>query len=134
MKKLDMIALFKPYTGNGATLEKTINWLKKESNAPEPVINRVLNETFLKLAEGYQFSTTGCNCGCGLKNAHTAIEHYMLKEVIKLRKKADKAYLETIEKGLEARIEAHAKFLQEKPKNGLSISRVLRKLRRADNK
>ena len=79
--------LFEPYTADGATLEGTLKWLKKTSNASEMVIGQVLSETMLKLAEGYEFDRKKCHCGCGLTNAHTSIEHYMLAQVKALEEK-----------------------------------------------
>ena len=99
--------LFEPYTADGATLEGTLKWLKKTSNASEMVIGQVLSETMLKLAEGYEFDRKKCHCGCGLTNAHTSIEHYMLAQVKALEEKANKAYADAIQAETQAKIAAH---------------------------
>jgi len=106
--------LFEPYTKDGAKLENTIAWLQKQTQAPDEVIEQVVADTFTKLAEGYKFSTAGCDCGCGLKNAHTAIEHYMRAEVLKLNNKAEQAFLAVLEQRERARILNHIRLENEK--------------------
>lgn len=116
--------LFEPYTKDGATLDKTLVWLAKVTKAPEQVIQTVVSETFLRLSEGVEFSTAGCQCGCGIKNAHTALEHYMRDEVLKLHAKAMAEYNSTVQTRLQSMVLAHIdyqnkKFVDENMKPGV---------------
>ena len=99
--------LYKPYTKDGGSLEGAVKWLRKISGAPDVIIQEVLNQVFLELSKGHKFSVTECDCGCGLKNAHTAIEHYMLKKVRELAEEADKAYIQAAQKSTEESVKRH---------------------------
>ena len=99
--------LFKPYTEDGATLEGTVNWLLNKCKIPSIIVERVLQETMLKLADGVTFSTDGCSCGCEIKNAHTAIEHYMRDRCIQVSKEANEAFHKAVQGNLKALILNH---------------------------
>ena len=113
--------LLEPY---GITLDVTIKWLKEQSGAPMEVIDSVIRDIMLKLAQGITWSTEGCSCGCELTNPNTAIEHYMLREVKKLYSEALRSYSEVIERTQWNQIIAHIelenkKYLKENMKPGL---------------
>lgn len=106
--------LFEPYSKDGATLDKTLLWLAKVTKAPEQVIQTVVSETFLRMSEGVEFPKDGCQCGCELKNVHTAISHYMRDEVFKLQAKAMAEYNNTIQARLNAMVLAHIDYQNKK--------------------
>jgi len=110
--------LLKPY---GIVMELTLKWLREQSGASQEVIDLVIANTLLKLAQGVKWSTEGCSCGCGMTNPNTAIEHYMLREVKRIQGEAARAYAEVLEKAEHSRILTHIqvendKFVQENMK------------------
>ena len=101
-----MEALYKPYSKDGGTIEGAIRWLKKTTGADDAVIEAVVAETFVDLAQGASF-VDPCPCGCEITRAHTHIEHYMGQKVIELKKEAEMAYSKTIQNNIRARVLAH---------------------------
>jgi hypothetical protein len=97
--------LFQPYTKDGATLEGTIKWLQKHTAHPE-VLAAVIANTFAKLAGGLDLSKELCACGCGMTGVHTALEHFMLKEVKTMEAEFDRAVADVIETHALAREQA----------------------------
>jgi predicted metal-dependent phosphoesterase TrpH len=87
--------LFEPFTVNGATLDRTIAWLQKQTKADQSIVDQVVAETMDRIDKGETFQAP-CPCGCEGTNAHTHIEHYMLSEIKKIVKKADEARAELI--------------------------------------
>ena len=87
--------LFEPFTGNGATLDKTMAWLKKTTQADQAIIDQVIAETMDKVDKGNTFPLP-CPCGCEMTNVHTPIEHYMVSETKRLQKEVDLSQVEFI--------------------------------------
>jgi len=87
--------LFEPFTGNGATLEKTMAWLKKTTQADQAIIDQVIAEAMDQVSKGETFSLP-CPCGCEMTNVHTPIEHYMVSEIKRMKKEVDLAQVEFI--------------------------------------
>ena len=87
--------LFEPFTGNGATLEKTMAWLKKTTQADQAIIDQVIAEAMYQVSKGETFSLP-CPCGCEMTNVHTPIEHYMVSEIKRMKKEVDLAQVEFI--------------------------------------
>lgn len=104
----DMEKLYSPYTKDGGTIEGAIRWMKKTTGASDDVIQSVVAETFIELARGRSFIGP-CDCGCGMQNSHTAIEHYMGNKVRELKIKAEREYAAKIQEGIQAAILAHIK-------------------------
>jgi len=77
---MDYKDLYAPYTGDGATVERSLIWLQKVTTGTESMISDVMIETLVELANGKEFLEP-CPCGCPLKNKHTHIEHYMRQKV-----------------------------------------------------
>lgn len=96
--------LFEPYTTNDCTVEKMVLWAAKHSGAPKEVMDAAVKNLFFELAQGRTFSTTGCDCGCEMTNAHTAINHYFLREVLKLKEQMSKEYWQLLENMQKANI------------------------------
>lgn len=99
--------LYEPYTADGATLEKSTNWLRKTTGAPDVVIQQIISETMVKLAEGMEFSREKCSCGCDIETAEAAIEHYMRRQVRERLEKANQSFLTAVQGNTQAIIEAH---------------------------
>lgn len=102
--------LFEPFTVNGATLDKTIAWLQKQTKADQSIVDQVVAETMDKVAKGETFPAP-CPCGCEGTNAHTHIEHYMIAEIKKLVQKADAARAELINERQKKLVEEQLKRL-----------------------
>ncbi len=94
----DYKKLFEPYTGSDSTVEAMIAWLRKTSGAQEEIISLSVRNLFTELAGGKTFPTDMCQCGCEMKVAHAAINHYLLKETLKLKNAANRRYWSTLEK------------------------------------
>jgi len=88
--------LFKPFTKDGATLEGSITWLKKTTNAKQSIVDQAVAETLDKVADGEKFELP-CPCGCGMGNIHTPINHYMLSKVYEIKTKSDKLIIDLIQ-------------------------------------
>lgn len=99
--------LYEPYTEDGASLEGSMKWLKKVTQMDTSVIESVVAETFIELAGGRVFGE--CECGCEIRNAHTAIEHYMRDRCLELNAVAEKAYWERVQERVQAQILSHIK-------------------------
>jgi len=102
----DFEKLYEPYTANGGTIDGATRWLQKVTGAGNEIVEAVIAETFVELASGKSFLGP-CECGCEISNAHTKIEHYMRDKCFELKKEADKAYSETVQKNIQARILSH---------------------------
>lgn len=102
--------LFEPFTVNGATLDKTIAWLQKQTKADQAIVDQVVAETMDKVDKGETFPSP-CPCGCEGTNAHTHIEHYMAAEIKKLAHKADIARAAFINERQKTLIEEQLKRL-----------------------
>ena len=101
--------LWEPYRKDGCSLPRMTAWVKKQSGASEEILTQVIQDLFLELEEGRKFSVKGCDCGCGMTNAHTAINHYILKEVLKLNETMSLKYWKALEAQQAVRIEKHVK-------------------------
>ena len=99
--------LFEPYTKDNCTVELMINWARKNSVAPDEVMSAAVRNLFFELASGVTFSTEGCDCGCEMTNAHTAINHHFLREVLKLKAQMAKEYWQLLENMEKANIAKH---------------------------
>ena len=111
----DYEKLFEPYSEDGSSVDLTIKWLKKTTNADDKIIDQVVNNTMQMLSQGVDF-TGKCECGCELENAHTKINHFMLAKVADLKQKADTAYIKVLEDMEKTRLEARQKQLVDSDK------------------
>jgi len=102
--------LFKPYQQDGCTIEKMVMWLRKKSGAQEEIISLCVRNLFTELAHGKTFPRDICDCGCDMTNAHSAINHYLLRETLKLKGEADRSYWELLEKVDHERIIKHVEM------------------------
>jgi len=120
---MDYRDLYAPYTGDGATIERSLMWLSKITQAPEDLISKVMVDTFVELAAGKSFVGL-CKCGCTLKNSHTKIEHYMRQKVRDQISEQFKLRVEsTLPKALEKAIKVYEKSLI--PKKDHIVKRFL---------
>ena len=98
--------LFQPYSEH-ITLEKLFSWLLREARKRgigRDVVELTMAETFVEIAGGKEFSKEGCNCGCGLTNAHSALAHYMRDRMMKLEQKNRARHIEEVEKRIAKRL------------------------------
>lgn len=102
--------LFEPFTGDGATLEMSIAWLKKSTGADDRIIQQGIAETMNLVAQGETFSLP-CPCGCGMNNIHTPINHFMLSRVSELKGQTDTLFKDLIEEQQKKLIESQLKQL-----------------------
>ena len=82
---LDYVELFKPYTGDGHTLERTLGWLEKEAETQrvdEDTLALALLEIFTEVANGKEYPLDKCPCGCGINKAGTAITHAIRERML----------------------------------------------------
>ncbi len=102
--------MFEPYTKDGATLEGSIAWLKKSTGASDKIVDQAIADTMNKLSGGEIFSLP-CPCGCGMKNVHTPINHYMLSKAYDLKSQADKTVIDFIKTQQQTLLESQLKQL-----------------------
>ena len=88
----DYEALYKPYTVGGATLEKSVAWAKKVTNAPDLVVEQALAEIMYEVSAGKDYRGP-CQCGCGMSNPHTGIEHALRDKIQVYLREAQSAFL-----------------------------------------
>lgn len=97
--KLKCKAIFEPYSRN-VTLERLLDWLLTEGqkrNIPNDTAELAMVQTLLEITEGKEFSKDGCDCGCEIKNQHSALAHYMRQRMVDLHFKQMGRQLERIE-------------------------------------
>lgn len=104
--------MFEPFTADGATLEMSITWLKKATNADDRIIQQAIAETMNIVAQGETFPLP-CPCGCEMTNVHTPINHFMLSRVIDLQNQADILFRTLIEDAQKALVESQLKQLSD---------------------
>ena len=107
---MNQAELWKPYSGDGVTIEQTRSWLVSEGRSrgfSEEVVGVVMDQMFLELDKGADF-TGPCFCGCDSPRPHTHINHWALKKCIELGEKLDKVIIQTREDQLNKKIEAYA--------------------------
>lgn len=116
--------LYKPYMVDGATFNGSLNYLLDKCKFSKEIVERVAQETMLKLADGVKFSIDGCSCGCGMTNAHSAIEHYMRDRCYSITKEANIAFNNVVEGNLRVMILNHISLENQKyiSKSGMAIS------------
>lgn len=104
----DYEELFKPYSAL-VSLEQVFTWLRKkakEIGIEENIMHKAINDTFLEMAGGKTFPTDGGDTGFdGLP--HAALDHYLLRKMVKLHVASVKAYREATEGVLRTRMLAH---------------------------
>jgi len=128
----DFNKLWEPYARDGATLEGSRKWMLKACpGIPEAVVDQVIAETMLEMAGGKSF-TEPCQCGCGITNAHTAIEHHMATRARELHVTAGQARSDVLQTSLHSLMLDHisrenAAFEADNLKPG-KIKRVLGKV------
>jgi hypothetical protein len=86
----DFSHLWTPYAKDGATLEGTMKWLKHKVAGPrgiDPELAEIAQfQVLSEVALGASYLAP-CECGCGLNNAHTKIEHAMRDRLLALHER-----------------------------------------------
>lgn len=111
----DYEKLFEPFTGNGATLEKSTTWVKKKVGATDRIMDQVVSDTMHLLSQGEKFALP-CSCGCDLPHVNVPIEHYMVARAKEIKDKADLAYTKVLEENEKQRLQARMKTLVDSDK------------------
>lgn len=106
MMTLDYTNLFEPYM-QSTTLAKVAEWLIKRTGASPQIIEVVIAETAIELANGKTFSTTGCDCGCEMTLPNVAIEHYMMRQVYAKKQEVELVYVDALQANLRAMLVAY---------------------------
>ena len=107
--KLNFKELWQPYSEDGCSIQQMINWAQRQANPPKEVMDQAVQNLFMELGVGREFPTEGCDCGCEMTNAHSAINHYFLREVIRLKAVMDQKYWKALESMQNVRIEKYVK-------------------------
>jgi hypothetical protein len=106
----DYEKLFEPFIGNGATLEKSVAWVKKKTHADDKIMDQVVADTMNLIVQGEKFELP-CPCGCGLEHVNVPIEHFMIARAADLKSKAHTAYTKILEENEKQRLQARMKQL-----------------------
>ncbi len=93
----DFKKLYAPYAVDGASLNKTLNWLKASTGVTDDIVQSVLMDVMLMLADGESFALDGCQCGCDLKKSHSALNHFMRDLALAKNKVAVDAYWDRVQ-------------------------------------
>ena len=112
----DYEKLFEPFTGNGATLEKSIQWVKNSAGVTDLIMDQVTADAMEKISAGEKFKLP-CSCGCGLDHVQVPLEHYMLTRAIDLKTKTDKAFSKVIQENEKQRVQSRMKQLSKYEKD-----------------
>jgi len=103
--------LYNKYSGDGATLDGTVNWLKKSTKLPSEVVEQAFHEIMMEVADDKEFLLP-CPCGCGMTNVHTPLEHAMRTRAIEINQKAVAAYAKVLQDRETERMENRLKMLK----------------------
>lgn len=101
---------FEPFTGNGATLEKSVKWVKETTKVDDIIMDQVVADTMHLISQGEKFELP-CQCGCGLPHVNVPIEHFMESHASILNAKAKKAWVKVIEENERQRVQSRMKLL-----------------------
>ena len=95
------VALWKPYCERGKVpLAKALAWLEKEAVSRRFDVQAAHQAMFVVMDEvekGKKFSLEGCDCGCELKDPHTAILHHMGKVMQAFGEELERSRSEALE-------------------------------------
>jgi len=89
--------LFKPYNGDGHTLEQMITYLSKVAarhGITQDIVELSINEVFNQIANGKEFSKDKCSCGCGIDKAATDLIHTIRYNMLATDKKIKTEYMQ----------------------------------------
>lgn len=93
-------------------LENSIAFILKKAKAeglPEGLAEIAINEVFMEVAAGRQFSVDKCPCGCGIDKSGTAITHEMLARIYSLNRHMKIMKIDLLERRMNSAILGHIK-------------------------
>ena len=96
--------LFKPYTGDGHTLARTITYLSEiaaRNGITQDVVELSINEIFNQIANGKEFSKEKCSCGCGIDKAATDLIHTIRNKMLATDEKIKMDYMQLFQQRYE---------------------------------
>lgn len=109
--------LYKPYSKDGASLNQSLSWLKRTTGVTDEIVQETLVETMMFLDGGGSFPVKGCECGCELTNAHSALNHHMRDIALEKNDKAVNDYWNRTQTMLQNAIKSHDKAKKPKYKS-----------------
>lgn len=92
--------LFKPYTKDGHTIERTITYLNKvatQNGVTQDIVELSINEIFNQIANGKEFNKEKCSCGCGIDKAATDLVHAIRDEMLSINKEKKVQYVRLLQ-------------------------------------
>lgn len=114
--------LYRPYTVGGTTLEKSVMWAKKITNAPDLVVEQALADIMYQVSAGKDFRGP-CECGCGMSNPHTGIEHALRDRINVILHEAQQAFVGVLNEKENLRIENKMRAIALKDKAYIKMMR-----------
>ena len=96
--------------GEDNFLENTIAFILKKAKAealPEGLAEIAINEVFMEVAGGRQFSLDKCPCGCGIDKSGTAITHEMLARIYSINRHLNIMRTDLLERRMNSSILGH---------------------------
>ncbi len=107
---IDLEKQFKPYTGDGHTVESMLKFLKqtaeKKGCSPD-FVDLAVHDIFMEMKRGRIFSKTICSCGCGIDKAATDLIHTIRGRMLKIQEEFNVKYARLIQERLNMSILAH---------------------------
>ena len=91
---IDYEKLFKEYTKDGHTLDRSMGYLKKtaaQMGLAEEAVTLAIQQTFAEMSNGKKFSKTKCRCHCEIDKAATDLIHYMRDRMIRINRRMNEA-------------------------------------------
>lgn len=98
--------LYKPYSKDADFKTSLLYWKKEARNLSisDEVMQSCIAETFLEMANGKTFPTDRCDCGCNFpkKWSCVALNHYVLKKMIKKKGDIDQSTADILQNNIKA--------------------------------
>lgn len=115
--------------GKDNPLDRSIAYVKKigsDNSVDSSVIDTIIAETFIGLANGDTYPTDKCPCGCGSNKSGTAIVHHMVARVLEEGEKVKVEQAKIVEANLNTMILNHiSKQNEEYTKKEMTIKPFL---------
>jgi len=100
----DLDNLYKPYARDADLKTSIMYWTKEAQNLglSNEIRDAAISEAFLEMANGKTFPIGSCDCGCEfpVEWSCVALNHYVLKKMVKLKEKVDTQTAEIIKKNI----------------------------------
>jgi len=121
MSYIEYEKLFEPYTADGHTFESAVAYLNKLCAAD--VVQIAVDEIFTGLAQGDEYSKTGCTCGCGSEKAGTDLVHAIRDRMYAIDKQKTKAANKSMQNRLDQLLEQEMLKISKTNKEYIKMNR-----------